>query len=190
MLDDLVDAAPEGLRQTWERGAAVDHFEQAGLFAEQVLGWSFHDNQLDALGDPGFVHLVDRSAHAHDVVRRGAFHADDDSGCADRVGGDHRAFEDAVGIAAKQLAVFERSGLTFGRVDDDSRVLVGGGVAGNGLPLHAGRKARAAAAADTRSADQVGDRGRLHAARGIETAPTTTFEVAVEGRDGRRIENA
>ncbi len=122
-LDHLVDAAPVRRCDARERVAAVDRFEQRGLFAEQVLGRSFDEVDLDTGREIRCLHFGDRGAYACDVARRGSLHADDHLVGADRVRGDQRAFEHAVRVAVEQLAVLERSGLTFGRVHDDGRQL-------------------------------------------------------------------
>ena len=64
---------------------------------------------------------------------------------ADRIGGNHHAFENAAGIRLEQDAVLEGAGLAFVGVADDVALFAAG--LATGLPFDRGREAGAAAAA-------------------------------------------
>ena len=113
--------------------------------AQEAGGARFFQGFLEA--------LVDFEDFAVDVVV-----ADAD---AHGVGGDGHAFNHDVRIEAQDVAVLERAGLAFVGVAD--QVLLAGEGARHEAPLQAGRKARAAAAAQAGGLDLGDHVFRLHA---------------------------
>ena len=104
--------------------------------------------------------LTDGDLEALDGER--VFRADVDEalGGADRVAGDRHGLEDGVGIAFQRGAVHVRAGVALVGVAD--HVLLALGLLLRELPLHSGREARAAAAAQARLQDLLHHLLRRH----------------------------
>src|SRR6266545_7757434 len=80
---------------------------------------------------------------------------------ADGARGDQHALDQGMGVPLHEVAVLERAGLALVSVDD--QVARRRRALGDEAPLDAGRKARAAQAAEVRLLDLLGDGIRLHA---------------------------
>ena len=157
LLEHLVDALPVGRGQTGERGTAVDHLEQPGLLAEQVLLGSGDERDRHG-GGPAFgVDLGDGGLQPGDLPVERGLGGDDHRVGAHRMGGDERTLEHAVRVAAEDLAVLEAAGLALGRVHDHGGSQHRGRVGDDRLPLARGREARAAPAAQAGRTHQLDD---------------------------------
>ena len=97
---------------------------------------------------------------------------------ADRVGADDHALHEGVRAGHHQRDVL--AGARLGLVGVDHEVVRLAVVLRDEAPLHAGREARAAAAAQAGVLDQVDDRARLHAQRGVEGGVAAGALVGLE----------
>jgi len=88
-----------GRRDAGEGLAAVDDLEEGGLLAVEVLGRAFDDAEGDVrparLGD-----LVEGETEPLELGAEGGLEGEDDALGVDRLGGDDRPLDDAVGVAA------------------------------------------------------------------------------------------
>src|SRR3546814_633090 len=102
---------------------------------------------------------------------------------AHREAGDQRAFDQLVRIVADDLAVLAGAGLGFIGVDDEEIGTALAGLLGHEAPLHAGREARAAAAAQTRRFDRLDDLvlADSHQRLGIIPVPALLRRLQVPG---------
>ena len=118
---DLVEAVPPRRCDTREGLPTVEHLEQTGFLTVQVAARTRERAQFDVVGPTGGTHFRDRAfeASAHD--REVGFDRDDDLAGFERVRGDQRAFDHAVGVRPQDHAVLERTGLAFGTVHDHRR---------------------------------------------------------------------
>src|SRR5690606_18127117 len=97
---------------------------------------------------------------------------------ANRVGADQASFDELVRIPADELPVLERAGLRLVRVAD--QVVGLAGVLRHEGPLHAGREARPATAAETRLLDGVDDLLGRHAQRLAQSRVAAALHVGLE----------
>ena len=95
-LEDLVDASPVGRGDAGERRSAVDHLEQRGLLAEQVLLGSGDQRDGHGVGPARGVDLGDGGPQPLGLGRERRLGGDDHRVGADGVGRDQRALEHAV----------------------------------------------------------------------------------------------
>ena len=115
---------------------------------------------------------------------------DHDPISTDGVGGDERAFEHAVRVAAQYLAILERSRLTLGGVDDDRCGEQWRCVGRDGAPLAAGREPAATPPAQPRRLDLVDDGRRAEPPRRVQPLAAAAVDVRLQGRDRFWIEDA
>jgi hypothetical protein len=139
---------------------------------------------------PRLVRLVDRVPQPPGRVHRLPADVDVRAVRPDRVRGDDHALDQRVRVVRHQRQVFARAGLALVGVDDEV-VRLGGGVAGLGLrdeaPLHAGREAGAAPAAQAGVLDELDQLVRLDgerlAQRGIAVEPLVDVHPPGVGRE-------
>ena len=173
------------------RALAFERLEQRRLLARLVgAGAAVHVDVAVEAG-PEDVLAEDPAARRPRRSRaRGRLHveelaADVDVGDlrADRVAADRAPFDQQVRIALHQQMVLERARLALVGVADDVARL---GLLVDELPLHAGREAGAAAAAQAGRLDQLDDLvGRL-AERGLQRLVALVLQIEIE-REGVRL---
>ena len=115
---DVVDAVAEGRGDAGERLPAVDHLEERGLLAVEVLGRTLDDDEI-AVRPAGVLHLGQGGTEPFELGLERRLEGEDDPLGVDRLGGDEGPFDDPVGVAAQQHPVLEGSRLTLGGVDHD-----------------------------------------------------------------------
>ncbi len=177
-----------GKWRTNARDAALpfERFHQRRLFADFIGARAgvHKDVEIDARAEDV---LADEAARVsvgngllHDLDQVAIFAAQIDvAGLrADRERGDHHAFNDGVRIVLEDEAVFAGAGLAL--VTVAQHVLRLGRLLGHERPLHAGRKSRAAAAAQVRLLHLVDDGVGRHAERFLQRLVAVELEIAVE----------
>ena len=151
-LDDLVDAAAVRRRDARERVAAVDHLEQRGLLAVEVLGRPLEhfDSRRRRVQPALSISSIAARTRSVSIVND-SLHRDDDHGAAPTAErGDERTLEHAVRDRPQDRAVLERARLTLGGVHDDRRRLRRRTGWRRPCATCAGRKARTAATPQAR----------------------------------------
>ncbi len=124
------------------------------------------------------VSVGDRLLHDLDQVAILAAQIDVAGLGADGESGNHDAFDDGVRIVLEDEAVFAGAGLALVAVAE--HVLRLGRLLGHERPLHAGREARATAAAQVRRLDLVDDGVGAHADGLLQGLVAVELKIAVE----------
>ena len=173
---------------------AFDAVHERGFFAAHERAGAHLDVELQvepAAHDVVADEAVGRGARdglAQTLHRQRVFGANVDVGVfgADGVGGDHHAFQQLVRIALDQRAIHEGTRVTFVGVAD--QVLLVTGLGESHLPLAAGGKAAAAAAAQPALLDGVAHRFAGLAANGFQEALVSAARDVL--LDAARIDDA
>ena len=183
-----VEAGDRGERRTQARlaAAALESLEQRGLLATDVgAGAGVHDHvevvagPVDVLAEvAGGVRLLDRGLHAADDVQHLSADVDEGEVRADRERADDHALHEDVRVGHHQRDVLAGARLRLVGVHDE--VLGLRVVLRDERPLHAGREAGAAAAAEAGVLDRRDDRVRVHAERRLEGAIAAAVLVGRE----------
>src|SRR5882672_2249798 len=161
-------AVQTGGRREWRleaglAGLALERFEEAHFLAADIRASAYETVQievdtraLDALAEEsGLVGFLERGFEARDgFAQELAANVVVANARAHRVAADRHALDDRVRVVAQDVAVVAGAGLALVRIADD--VLVARSITRHEAPLHAGRKARAAPAA------QAGGLHRVH----------------------------
>jgi hypothetical protein len=151
---------------------AFDAFQQRGFLAADIgTGAHAHFDREIAEKVPG---SGQRRFERRDRVRILGADVDVALRCANREAGDRHAFEQAVGIPLHQHAVGEGARIALVGIADDVFLRCRGGA--HGLPLDAGRKGGATAAAQARLGHGADDFGRRH-------GPCAAQALAAAARD-------
>ena len=157
---------------------AFEAFQQRGLLAADIgAGADAHFEVELGLGTQKTLALGQHDGALHDADGVGILRADVDValGRADREACDRHALDQHEGIAFHDHAVGIGARIAFVGIADD--VLPVGRRVGDRLPLDAGRKARAAAAAQARLGDLFDGRRGTEAPRPLQPAPSAVGAI-------------
>src|SRR5262249_38425813 len=110
---EVVDTVTERWRDARKWWTAVEHFQQCGLFAEQILRRSGRDAEGHVLAPAGLVAFGHGALYSFPFAAERALQCDDGTVGANGERRDQRTLDDGVGIGAQQCAVLERARLTF-----------------------------------------------------------------------------
>ena len=185
----LPGAGNGGKRRLQSRNAALafNRIQQRRLFAAFISARAGVDVRVEI--EPAALNILaqiatlirfrDGALHALDLVA--VFAADVDVALVGihREAADQHAFEQRMRVVLHQQAIFAGAGLALVRIHDD--VLGFGRVARHKTPLHAGRKARAAAPAQGRSLHFVNDLRGGHPHCFAESLVAFVGQIGVDG---------
>ena len=182
---------PDGTEaRSWKRGSAVEHFEERGLLAVEVLARALDDRHLHFIAPARLRDLVDRCPQPRDLGREPRLGRHDHRRRTDRPRRDERSFEDGVGIGAQDRTVFERARLPFRGVHHHRGGHNRRRIASDGAPLLAGRKASATASTEPRRVDLVDEHSRRDLSGRLECCTPARRQVVGEGAEWLRRQDS
>jgi hypothetical protein len=189
-LDDFGHPATKRRRDARERQPAVERLQKRSFLAVEIRVWTFEHLDVHRSRPARRPDLVDGVTHALDLERERPFQRDHDLRGVACVGGDQRALQDVVRVAAQDRPILERARLTFGGVHDHRGGQRRRQVLSHCPPFAARRKPGPASTAQSRRFDLLDQLPRIHGSRLVEARTAREMrDVLLERLDRLRMKN-